>query len=296
MKRSSLFAVLAVVAAVSTFAADAEAVLHPTLGRFIQRDGGPGSAMRIGTGGAAPVGIAPVESFVPRDPTATNRYADGMNLYQYVRSSPVKYVDFSGFQAHQPGSQPAPGPASQPGAPAKPPVPDWSLADVAKGIVTITKGTGCPRPVECIFSYSKRTVCCTDGQYSYCCEAISGRDKHMNNPNSQGVKDHGPVPVGEYSVAPARINKGVYWHNLRKKVHGKHVGYTDKVDPGGRNAFGFHPGTVSAGCVTVLNNDTNGKMAKPYGNQCFKNISFLISQSRYGDSDDNGGARLFVQE
>lgn len=42
----------------------AEAVMHPQMGRFLQRD---------------PLG-----------------YIDGQNTYQYVRSNPVRYVDFSG--------------------------------------------------------------------------------------------------------------------------------------------------------------------------------------------------------
>lgn len=47
--------------------------------------------MHIGAGGAAPVG-----GFIPRDLTGSNQYADGPNLYQYVRSNPVNKVDPQG--------------------------------------------------------------------------------------------------------------------------------------------------------------------------------------------------------
>jgi len=47
---------------------------HPTVGRWIERDPGPDSA-----------------------PAPTREYADGMNLYQYVGSNPVLYVDPSGM-------------------------------------------------------------------------------------------------------------------------------------------------------------------------------------------------------
>jgi len=60
----------------------------------MQRDPGAGGAMRIGAGGAAPVG-----RFIPRDPTVTNQYADGPNLYQYVRSNPTNYLDPAGRRA-----------------------------------------------------------------------------------------------------------------------------------------------------------------------------------------------------
>ena len=73
-------------------AIDASAMYHPRLGRFLSRDPGAGSAMRIGAGGAAPVG-----GFIPRDPSQSNQYADGMNLYQYVGSHPISYVDPMGL-------------------------------------------------------------------------------------------------------------------------------------------------------------------------------------------------------
>jgi len=100
MKRTHLIAVLIGLVVMGIFTADAAAMYHPTLGRFMQRDSGAGGAMRIGAGGAMRIGAggaAPVGRFIPRDPTGTNQYADGMNLYQYVRSNPVVLVDPQGL-------------------------------------------------------------------------------------------------------------------------------------------------------------------------------------------------------
>ena len=283
MRKAHLLSVLVGLTVTALVTADAAAMYNPTTGRFLQRDPGPNrnSPPFIDSPGP-PVGGSVAEGYPLRD-----QYADGLNLYQYVRSSVVKHVDSLGLHATESCERPA----------REPTIPDWSLAGVAQGIVATTKMARHPRPVECIFSYSKRTVFCVDGQYSYCCEAVSGRDEHMNSPGSQGVKDFGPLPVGEYLVEKSRIHprNRIYWHNLRKKVGGLYVGYTDPVQPGNRSAFGFHPGTTSHGCVTVLDNDTNVKMPKPYGNECFKNVSFLIRQSKYRNRRDNGTARMFVQ-
>jgi len=79
MKTKHPLAVLLGLAAVALLAADASAIYHPTMGRFLQRDPGARGPMRPGRG------------FIPRD-----QYADGMNLYQYVRSRPVTAVDPNG--------------------------------------------------------------------------------------------------------------------------------------------------------------------------------------------------------
>jgi len=86
MKRIKTRAVL-VAFAIIAGAAEARAYLHPRLGRFLQRDPGPGR-------GARPV---PASRFVPRDPTGSEQYADGPNLYQNVRSNPITHVDPTGL-------------------------------------------------------------------------------------------------------------------------------------------------------------------------------------------------------
>ena len=96
MKHSHLVAVLAGLAVAAVLAADASAFYHPGLGRWISRDPGAstGDAMRIGAGGQAVGG-----GFLPRD-----QYADGMNLYQYVRSSPTGILDSEGLQSESAAS------------------------------------------------------------------------------------------------------------------------------------------------------------------------------------------------
>jgi hypothetical protein len=84
--RTRLIAVLVVLAAVAVFTTEASAMYHAGMGVFMQRDPGPraGGPARMGAGGAP----AATGRFIPRDPTGSNQYADGMNLYQYVRSNP----------------------------------------------------------------------------------------------------------------------------------------------------------------------------------------------------------------
>jgi hypothetical protein len=86
MKTKRLTAVLVGLAAVALFTADASAYYHPGVGGWLSRDPGPGAgpdAPRIGTAGRAVGG-----GFIQRD-----QYADGMNLYQYVRGNPIVDAD-----------------------------------------------------------------------------------------------------------------------------------------------------------------------------------------------------------
>jgi len=81
-------------AAVAILTADAAAMYHPTLGRFMQRDPGPESL-------AAPVRIGsrrPVATRALRGQDAMHQYADGMNAYGYTRGNPIGMVDPLGLQ------------------------------------------------------------------------------------------------------------------------------------------------------------------------------------------------------
>ena len=91
MKTTRLVAVLVGLAVIVTFAAEASAFYHPGLGRWMSRDPdtGGGDATRLGGGGPAVAG-----SFLPRD-----QYADGMSLYEYVRSNPCNGLDAWGLKA-----------------------------------------------------------------------------------------------------------------------------------------------------------------------------------------------------
>ena len=92
MKGIKTLVVLACLAAITIVATDASAYYHPTLGRFLSRDPGAGGAVRAGAARPSAGG-----GFIPRDPTGSNQYADGMNLYQYVGGNPVGLRDPSGL-------------------------------------------------------------------------------------------------------------------------------------------------------------------------------------------------------
>ena len=84
-KRTRLIAVLISLVVMGIFTTDALAMYHPTLGRFMQRN--------------------------PRV-----QYADVPNLYQYVGSNPVNWVNWTGNRKEKPGGgiAPAPGPTPNP--------------------------------------------------------------------------------------------------------------------------------------------------------------------------------------
>jgi len=128
---------LSAIIAVGLLAADASAYYHPTIGRFLTRDPGAGSAKHVGTDGPAATGrfipmdqyadgmdVAPkVVSAMPQapmqqvasppmpsmlpDPEAppllfdpTGQHPDGRNLYQYVRGNPVRWQDPNGLNIY----------------------------------------------------------------------------------------------------------------------------------------------------------------------------------------------------
>jgi hypothetical protein len=87
IKSTRLLASLIALAATATLTTEASAYLHPSTGRFISRDPGAGSNANT---------PAKTTHFPPRDPTGSNQYADGMNLYEYVRSEPTINLDPTG--------------------------------------------------------------------------------------------------------------------------------------------------------------------------------------------------------
>ncbi len=139
MKKTHLIAALVGIIAMGIIAADASAYYHPTLGRFLTRDLGAGSAKRVGAGGPTVAsGFIPMDQLgasrmptpmttgfsqphvgvnvypdaaaimptVHRDPMdppvlfdPTGQHPDGPNLYQYVRSNPLRFVDPQGLAA-----------------------------------------------------------------------------------------------------------------------------------------------------------------------------------------------------
>lgn len=92
MKRTHLLAILVSLTVITILTVDASAYYHPTMGRFISRDPGPGGSTRVGTAGPATG-----SRFIPRDPTGTNQYADGMSLYLYAQGTPTNFRDPKGL-------------------------------------------------------------------------------------------------------------------------------------------------------------------------------------------------------
>ncbi len=89
MQTTRLLTALVAFATITILTSNASAFYHPSAGRFLQRDPGAGAARRAGGAGPAVEG-----RFIPRD-----QYTDGMNLYQYVRSSSPNLLDPLGLAA-----------------------------------------------------------------------------------------------------------------------------------------------------------------------------------------------------
>ncbi len=78
----------------------------------------------------------------------------------------------------------------------------------------------------------------------------SGRDEHKNNPESEDVKDYGPIPTGEYNMFPNENPGREGWWALQEPDWNKvdSVLYKLGLKRGGAN---LHLGSVSHGCITV---------------------------------------------
>jgi len=81
------FVIVTAALLLTAIASPAQAMYHPGMGRFMQRDPGPG-----GMFGSMPSRIGRA--------SIADQYADGMNLYQYVGSNPVNRVDPLGLEVY----------------------------------------------------------------------------------------------------------------------------------------------------------------------------------------------------
>ena len=93
MNRNNQLLAVLIFTLLACFASDAHAVYHPKLGRWMQQDPlGRDTTMQQRLGTSA----MPDNAFTPRDnlaPTPAGGYHDGMNVYDYVGSSPIAGVD-----------------------------------------------------------------------------------------------------------------------------------------------------------------------------------------------------------
>jgi len=112
MKRQAILFALVGIFVTAGFAESASAMLHTGMGRFMQRDPrGSQHAQSARTTAPSRRAMAvtslpdSTSRFVRRDPLSDGKYADGMNLYQYVRSSPATYTDPSGTTTFTPDNK-----------------------------------------------------------------------------------------------------------------------------------------------------------------------------------------------
>lgn len=127
--RIRLIAVLVALAAVAVFTTEASAMYHAGMGVFMQRDPGAGAGgpARMGAGGAP----AATGRFIPRDPTGSDQYAGGMNLYGYVRQNPTARTDPSGLLDWSSVKSVSPPREEREG---------WPVGTVSRGEVKTSKG------------------------------------------------------------------------------------------------------------------------------------------------------------
>jgi hypothetical protein len=98
----------------------------------------------------------------------------------------------------------------------------------------------------------------------YSTTATSGKDEHMNNPNSQHIKDYGPTPEGIYIIDNTKWDHLNKYQQLKRLVAGGDWGeYNVPLRPvtykGPRNSFYLHGGIFpgSAGCIDAGQNVAN---------------------------------------
>ena len=98
MRRTRLIAVLAGLMVLAVLSADASAMLHPALGRFLQRDPVIAAVVHTATGGTGPA--------VPS--ARRDAYHGRTNAYQYCTSDPVMAADPLGLEDYRIGNGPRP--------------------------------------------------------------------------------------------------------------------------------------------------------------------------------------------
>jgi len=100
---------------------------------------------------------------------------------------------------------------------------------------------------------------------------FSGETNCMNNPACEKVKGQGPIPAGQYLIGPLAYSKSMHQHFqlYGKGTDWKYLGPRNPWDHmigrkfPGREAFNFHSGHISEGCVTVWSTTKEGQPDYP---------------------------------
>jgi hypothetical protein len=82
--------------------------------------------------------------------------------------------------------------------------------------------------------------------------AFSGNGIYRNDPASEAIANHGPIPAGQYYITEPYAYSAL--GNIFFKLFPTEGGLTDSKNLGGgivRGAFRLHPGNISNGCVTI---------------------------------------------
>jgi hypothetical protein len=171
--------------------------------------------------------------------------------------------------------------------------------------------------VDLIFDYKSGTLTATDrdtGQTLVLHGVFSGEGACRNNPNLQGVKDEGPVPVGTYYVVQGSDHRsspssnsqghpgGTYWWYWLWAVNPR-VGPERGVyvpNPDGSISFDhprtgmfLHVGSVSHGCITVPSTQPascDGKTPNPYypNSDDWNKLRQMLDNTKPGSSWGDG--------
>jgi hypothetical protein len=90
------------------------------------------------------------------------------------------------------------------------------------------------------------------GGSAFSTPAFSGNGLYRNNPASEAVPNHGPIPAGQYYITEPYAYNAL--GNIFFKLFPTEGGMTDSKNLGGgivRGEFRLHPGNISNGCVTI---------------------------------------------
>lgn len=214
--------ILSVVIGVCAFGQDTWAMYSPSMGRFMQRD---------------PIG-----------------YVDGPDVYQYVRSNPIKYTDPTGLEAKKPSTT-----CTINGQAVELVFDGKTLSGVGQ---SYTAASGRPA--------NTRTEERMDLGQNFTWP-IFVHQQFLYTPHEQKLNNSGPTKEGSYWISNCETAsaKNAWRHNPLHPANAGWGQYSWPLNPepgtdmsgynGPRSNFFIHGGVVfgSAGCIDISGNDAN---------------------------------------